>query len=130
MKKWMIIMVCCILMGCRTTRTVTVEKVRTDTLMVLKHTHDSIYMHDSVIVSEKGDTVKIERWHTRYIEREKHDTIFQATHDTIPKPYPVEKLVAAPLTWWQQTRLYLANILLWFVGIVGIGWFVRWKLLK
>ena len=130
MKKWMIIMVCCILMGCRTTRIVTVEKVRTDTLMVLKHTHDSIYMHDSVIVSEKGDTVKIERWHTRYIEREKHDTIFQATHDTIPKPYPVEKLVTAPLTWWQQTRLHLANILLWFVGIVGIGWFVRWKLLK
>lgn len=130
MKKWIIIMVCCILMGCRTTRTVTVEKVRTDTLMVLKHTHDSIYRHDSVIVSEKGDTVKIERWHTRYIEREKHDTIYQATHDTIPKPYPVEKLVAAPLTWWQQTRLHLANILLWFVGIVGIGWFVRWKLMK
>ena len=130
MKKWMIIMVCCILMGCRTTRTVTVEKVRTDTLMVLKHTHDSIYSHDSVMVSEKGDTVRIERWHTRYIEREKHDTIYQATHDTIPKPYPVEKLVAAPLTWWQQTRLHLANILLWFVGIVGIGWFVRWKLMK
>ena len=123
-------MVCCILMGCRTTRTVTVEKVRTDTLMVLKHTHDSIYSHDSVMVSEKGDTVRIERWHTRYIEREKHDTIYQATHDTIPKPYPVEKLVAAPLTWWQQTRLHLANILLWFVGIVGIGWFVRWKLMK
>jgi hypothetical protein len=109
---------------------VTVEKVRTDTLMVLKHTHDSIYKHDSVIVSEKGDTVKIERWHTRYIEREKHDTIYQATHDTIPKPYPVEKLVAASLTWWQQTRLHLANILLWSVGIVGIGWFVRWKLMK
>ena len=130
MKKWMIIMVCCILMGCRTTRTVTVEKVRTDTLMVLKHTHDSIYKHDSVIVSEKGDTVKIERWHTKYIEREKHDTIFQATHDTIPKPYPVIKEVERELTWWQQTRLHLANILLWLVGIVGIGWFVRWKLLK
>ena len=42
-----------------------------------------------------------------------HDTI----HDSIPKPYPVIQEVQAQLTWWQQTRLHLANILLWILGI-------------
>ena len=47
-----------------------------------------------------------------------------ATHDTIRDsiPYPVEviKEVPAQLTWWQQTRLHLANILLYLLLIVGI----------
>ena len=47
-----------------------------------------------------------------------HDTI----RDSIPVPVPVEviKEVPAKLTWWQQTRLHLANILLYLILIVGI----------
>lgn len=47
-----------------------------------------------------------------------HDTI----HDSIPVPTPVEviKEVPAELTWWQQTRIHLANILLYLILIVGI----------
>ena len=41
-------------------------------------------------------------------------------HDSIPVPYTVIKEVPAPLTWWQQTRLHLANILLYLILIVGI----------
>ena len=43
-------------------------------------------------------------------------------HDSIPVPFPVEviKEVPAKLTWWQQTRLHLANILLYLILIVGI----------
>jgi hypothetical protein len=43
-------------------------------------------------------------------------------HDSIPVPFPVEviKEVPAQLTWWQQTRLHLANILLYLILIVGI----------
>ena len=46
-----------------------------------------------------------------------HDTI----HDSVPVPYPVEviKEVPAKLTWWQQTRLHLANILL-FGLLIGV----------
>ena len=42
--------------------------------------------------------------------------------DSIPVPYPVEviKEVPAKLTWWQQTRLHLANILLYLLLIGGI----------
>ena len=47
-----------------------------------------------------------------------------ATRDTIRDsiPYPVEviKEVPAQLTWWQQTRIHLANILLYLLLIVGI----------
>ena len=74
--------------SCTTTEYVTVERVRTDTLRKYRNVHDSIYVHDSVSVKENGDTVRIEKWHTRYIEHEVHDTVYHATHDTIPQPYP------------------------------------------
>lgn len=47
-----------------------------------------------------------------------HDTI----RDSVPKPYPVEVIKEVPtkLTWWQQTRIHLANILLYLILIVGI----------
>jgi hypothetical protein len=41
-------------------------------------------------------------------------------HDSIPVPYPVEKQVPAPLTWWQQTRLHLANIVLWLLALLAV----------
>ena len=78
--------------GCTTTRYVPVEHHTTDTVYQSKLHRDSIYLHDSIRVSEKGDTIRIERWRTRYIERTTHDTLYQAKHDTIPQPYPVEKL--------------------------------------
>jgi hypothetical protein len=47
-----------------------------------------------------------------------HDTI----RDSIPAPYPVEviKEVPAELTWWQQTRLHLANIVLWLLALLAV----------
>lgn len=41
-------------------------------------------------------------------------------HDTIPQPYPVEKEVAAELSWWQQTRIHIANIILYVLAIIAI----------
>ena len=49
-----------------------------------------------------------------------------ATRDTIRDsiPYHVEvvKEIPAKLTWWQQTRLHLANILMCVLFIVGVIW--------
>ena len=50
-----------------------------------------------------------------------HDTI----HDSIPAPYPVEVKVPAELTWWQEARLHLANIMLYMLLIVGIIWIAK-----
>ena len=119
-----------LLVGCKTKeRVVTVEKVRTDTTYITKHQRDSVWLHDSIHVTEKGDTIRIERWHTKYVEKATHDTLYQATHDTIPQPYPVEKLVERELSWWQQTRIHLANIMLWLLGIGGVLFILKKKFL-
>lgn len=126
----LIIIVALLFVGCKTKeRVVTVEKVRNDTTYITKHQRDSVWLHDSIHVTEKGDTIRIERWHTKYIEKATHDTLYQATHDTIPQPYPVEKLVERELSWWQQTRLHLANIMLWLLGIGVVVFIVKKKFL-
>ena len=124
----LIILVALLFVGCKTKeRVVTVEKVRNDTTYITKHQRDSVWLHDSIHVAEKGDTIRIEKWHTKYVEKATHDTLYQATHDTIPQPYPVEKLVERELSWWQQARLHLANIILWLLGIGGVLFVIKRK---
>lgn len=119
-------MLICLLFGsCKSVEYVFVPQTHTDTLIVTKVQHDSIYINDSTVITEKGDTVTIEKWHTKYVEKQVHDTTYVSKTDTIPKPYPVEKEVPAELTWWQQTRLHIANILLWALLIVCGWWFVK-----
>lgn len=117
--------VCALFGSCTTTKYVPVIEHRTDTLIQTNLQHDSIYVHDSIMVSQQGDTVRIEKWHTKYVEREVHDTTYISKTDSIPKPYPVIQEVPAQLTWWQQTRLHLANILLWILGISAAIYIIK-----
>ena len=116
--------IACVMMtlctGCKSVETVVVKEQHTDTLMVTKPQRDSVWLHDSIQVIEKGDTVRIEKWHTKYIEKAVHDTLYQSKRDSIPYPVEVIKEVPAKLTWWQQTRLHLANILLYLLLLVGV----------
>lgn len=91
-----VLALCALLGSCTTTKVVTVEKVRTDTTYITKQQRDSIWLHDSIRVTEKGDTVRIEKWHTKYVEKQVHDTTYVAKHDSVPVPYHVEKLVEKP----------------------------------
>ena len=120
--------ICALFSSCTTTKYVPVIEHKTDTLIQTNLQRDSIYVHDSIMVSQQGDTVRIEKWHTKYVEKQVHDTLYQAVHDSIPQPYPVIKEVPAELTWWQHFRISLANILLWVVGIVAVVTLVRWWL--
>ena len=122
------LVICALFSSCTTTKYVPVIEHKTDTLIQTNLQHDSIYVHDSISVTQKGDTVRIDRWHTKYVEKQVHDTLYQAVHDSIPQPYPVIKEVPAELTWWQHFRISLANILLWVVGIVAVVTLVRWWL--
>ena len=88
----MVVVLCCI-SSCTTTKYVPVVEYHTDTLIQKMTQRDSIYLHDSTIVREKGDTVLIERWHTRYRDREVHDTVYQSRIDSVPAPYPVTEYV-------------------------------------
>ena len=55
---------CALLGSCTTTKYVPVIEHRTDTVRITQQQRDSIYLHDSIRVCEKGDTVTIARWHT------------------------------------------------------------------
>ena len=89
------------LAGCKT-REVVVTEHHTDTLRLVQHHRDSIYLHDSTFVREyvQGDTVRIvtEMWHTKYRDRLKTDTLYRSRTDSVPVPYPVVKEVKKPLT--------------------------------
>ena len=106
-----VFILCLFLCGCTTTKYVEGEKVRTDTTYITQHQRDSIWMHDSILVREKGDTVWFEKWHTKYIEKLILDTLYSASHDTIPVICEVEKEVPAQLSSWQKLLIkagYLA----------------------
>ena len=123
MKNYLIISAFLLLFAsCTTTKVVTVEKVKIDTTYIAKWQRDSVWLHDSTIVREKGDTVLVEKWHTKYKEKQVHDTIYKSRVDSIPAPYPEEKLVEKELTWWQQTRLHIANIILCLLGAAAVWW--------
>ena len=125
---WIILMICLHLCGCKQIEYVTVEKVRTDTTYVTTWPRDSVWLHESGLGREKGDTVMVEKWHTKYVETVRIDTTYLATHDTIPQPYPVIKEVPTELNWWQRLRLWLGNLLLLaIVAAVGYG---AWRLYR
>ena len=113
------------MVSCKTKEYVPVVEHHTDTLRVLQHHRDSIYLHDSTFVREfiQGDTVRIitEMWHTKFRDVVKTDTLYRSRTDSVPVPYPVVKEVAAKLSAWQKFRLHLANIMLMVVGLfVGL----------
>jgi len=118
------ILLCAMLGSCTTTKYVPVVEHRTDTL--LKHCSilDSIYVHDSIYVSDfvRDDTVikTVERWHTRWRDRRRTDTIYSSVIDTVTVVCDNIKEVPAQLTWRQQARLYLANIVLCLLAVLAV----------
>lgn len=120
------LLICALFGSCTTTKYVPVPEYHTDTLRIVQHQRDSIYLSDSIYVYDfvRSDTVykTTERWHTQWRERIVHDTIYQSKRDSIPYPVEVIKEVPAKLTWWQQTRLHIINVLMMF----GIIWLIVW----
>ena len=117
----------------------------------IHHHHiDSIHETDSVTVERETVVMQLDsaamakygiqmkEWErawlvrTRELERElqrisklKADTV--TIRDSIPYPVEVPVEVPAKLTWWQQTRLHLANVVLWALLICGGIWIFRRK---
>jgi len=122
-----VVMVVLTLCGCESVEYVAVPQQHTDTLWQSHSLRDSIYVHDSTYVFERGDTVMVEKWHTKYKLKEVHDTTYVATHDTIPAPYPVEVVneVPADISWWQQTRMHIGGVVLWLIGIAAVVWLIK-----
>lgn len=129
---WMLlIFICGIILiafgSCRSIKYVPIETIKHDSVYITQHQKDSIYIHDSIYQKEKGDTVLIEKWHTRYISQITKDTLIQIQRDTIPQPYPYEVEVPAQLSWWQKTRMRMGEIALVVLLVLLGSWIVRIK---
>ncbi len=129
-----------LLFGCKSIEYVPVIEHRTDTLIQTKTQRDSIWVHDSTYIHERGDTVWVERWHTRWRDRLQVDTIYEAVHDTVPAlpsgtgTWQTPATYQSPgsersLTWWQQTRIYIGNIAIFATIILLIIFFLKRKFL-
>lgn len=115
MKRIIIITALAMMMvGCKTIEYVPVveHEVHHDSIYFTKIERDSIYMHDSTYVHDKGDTVLIEKWHTRYVDKIRVDTVVRIKIDSIPKPYPVIKEVEKKLTKMQKGLMVLGLLTL------------------
>ena len=126
LKTILIVIAFCIgLAGCTTTKYVPVVEYKTDTVIQKLTQRDSIYLHDSIHVSEKGDTVLIEKWHTKYRDREVHDTIYQSRVDSVPKPYPVTEYLERKMTGLDKFLIGMG-----IISIIAIIIFGAFKLRK
>ena len=123
-------LVLCALFGsCTTTQYVPVIEHKTDTVYQNKVKHDSIWQHDSVQIMIKGDSVTIDRWHTKYVSKEVHDTTYISKTDSVPVPYPVEKLVPAELTTWQKLRMNIGTFMIFATLLFAVCWLLKRKFL-
>ena len=123
---WLAMIAFCVVMAtmatsCTTTKyvEVPVEHVvyvaKTDTMLKT----DSVFCHDSVYVHSQGDTMYIERWHTKYKERMEYkvktDSFIKV--DSVAVPYPVEK----KLSKWEQVKMDLGEYMVVLIVIFIIG---------
>ena len=103
MKKVLIILICASLAAACSPRII--ENVRTQIEYRDRIQRDSLYVHDSIYVSQhqKNDTVYMDKYVYKYAYKDKyvHDTTYIAHHDTTF----VEKEVPAKLTKVQQAKL-------------------------
>ena len=67
------------------------ERVRTEWRDRLRIERDSIYLHDSVQIERRGDTVFRDRWHVMTKRFSIHDTVYMSRVDSVPYTVYVEK---------------------------------------
>ena len=118
MKKLVFIMLAILMLSaCNTTTKIVevpVEVIKKEYVHDIKI--DSVYIRDSVDRWQKGDTLYITKWHTKFKYINKVDTIVKT--DSIPKIVPVVKEVEVNhIYWWQKTLMWVGGILLIYIII-------------
>ncbi|OKY84363.1 MAG: hypothetical protein BHV69_10100 [Bacteroidales bacterium 52_46] len=127
---YMITVVTAIVLLCSCSRSVyvPVETVRhnTDTLRLTALRVDSVFMHDSIAVMLRGDTVYITKYRDRFRYRTHTDTVYKAVIDTarISVPYPVER----QLSRWEQTKMDFGGMAIGGIAIavcIAVIWLIK-----
>ena len=116
--------------SCKTIEYVPIVEHEThhDSIYFTQVKRDSIWQHDSILIKQKGDTVRIEKWHTKYIEKQVHDTTYIAKIDSIPVPYEVTKYVEKKLS-KPQSVLMTIGMLAILAVIIALAFKLK-KLLR
>ena len=105
------------------------KEVHHDSIYFTKVQRDSVWQHDSILIKDRGDTVWVEKWHTKYIEREVHDTTYIAKVDSIPVPYEVKVEVPAELSFVQKLCVYVGAFVI-FIGMILLFWKIGLPLIR
>jgi hypothetical protein len=141
------LLLCLLFSGCTTTKYVPVTEQHTE-----HHWHtdsvkerDSVHTENTTIIREV-DSAAMAKYGIQMqnnqrawlvLQREMEQRLRELEHmtatrdtirDSIPYPVEVTKEVPAELTWWQQTRLHMMNILLYVAGFALLLWLLRCKL--
>lgn len=95
-----------------------------DSIYFTQIQRDSIWQHDSILIKQKGDTVRIEKWHTKYIEKQVHDTTYVAKVDSVPVLYEVKVEVPAKISKTQKA-LMMFGLLSLMAAIVAFAFWLK-----
>lgn len=120
-KVWLVLLVCVVMVGCRTLPEPVAVRVERDSIYLSRVERDSVFVRDSVTIREKGDTVYRDRWRVEYRERVLRDTAYIERNDTITNVVEVEKA----LTWWERTRMAAGDVALLALVVLLIYLFLK-----
>lgn len=116
---WIMIITLCT--SC-STQYIPVESVRYDSIFIAKLQKDSIFVHDSVSIRVKPDTVFKDKFKFVYKYVLLRDTMLTMRTDSIPVPVPVEK----KRTWWEQTKIDVGGYAVAIIVIYILYRLMRW----
>ena len=110
-----------LLSGCKVIKEVPVEKIVEKTSYQDRVFRDSMYLHDSIYVEVKGDTVWRDRYRYLYRDREIRDTVQVTVTDSIPYPVEVEKR----LTKWEEIKKDYGGYALLLILLIIVGYLIK-----
>ena len=112
-----VILTILMLSACRTTTRIVevpVEVIKKEYIYDTKI--DSVYIRDSVDRWQKGDTLYITKWHTKFKYINKVDTLIKT--DSIPKIITITKETKVNhLYWWQKMLMCIGSASLLYIII-------------
>ena len=102
-----------VLGACTSVQYVPVETTKTDSVYISLFEKDSIYLHDSIYVREKNDTIYVDKVRYLYKEKTIRDTMYSERVDSILVPYPVERKLGKR----EQIYLEVGKVTFWIIVI-------------
>ena len=125
MRTTVILLLLLILGSCRSSHLPISENNTADSLRAISVRSDSIVVHDSIYIVERGDTVFQYKYKYIYRDRVLRDTLHHHRCDTITQFVEVEK----QLTFWQQKKMEIGSLVMWIAPFIAAIILVKWKFL-